>query len=260
MVYDYGSPTEFLSDLLAYYKSTSSFSLRARTAKVGACSQALVSQILKGKRQLNKLNLSAMAEVFKLTQLECEYIENKLGPSLRRHDQIPCDTSVNPRPSPKNHLLTDWLNPYVKDLISLRDFSPEPKKLMALLGGIASAEKIGRSVEFLLREGFWRVTPAGKIVPEDPAVITTNGIASEKIRRFHKKALEIALRGLEAYPVNERKATTVLISVDHEHADELRSLVDSFQQRLLEFIERHPNGCDTLMQVAIHLTPIGRAK
>ncbi len=129
-----------------------------------------------------------------------------------------------------------------------------------MLQGLAPAQRIKKSVEFLLREGFWKKTPSGQVVQEEAAVTTTNGIPDEKIRAFHKRALEIALRGLMAFPVNQRKASTVLISVDHEHMDELRGLVDSFQQQLLEFIEKHPNGRDALVQVSTHLTPIGRSK
>jgi len=57
--------------------------------------------------------------------------------------------------------------------------------------------------------------------------------------------------------VNRRKASTVLISVNKEKLPELRSLLDSFENRLIEFIEENPSGKDELVQVAIHLTPVG---
>ncbi len=100
-------------------------------------------------------------------------------------------------------------------------------------------------------------TPQREVVPEDAAVITTNEIPNEKIRLFHRKALQIAQRGLSTFPVDRRKASTVLISVDKAHIAELRELMDSFQNQLLDFIERHPNGQDSLVQVVVHLTPIG---
>lgn len=260
VVYDYRSPSDFLADLMKYYKSRGSFSLRQRTAKVGLCSQALVSQVLKGKRQLNRDNLSGISAVFKLTQLEQTYLDKKLSAHIHKLDFAEEDTKERQVRAPKNHLLSDWLNPYVKDLVNLKGFRLDPDTLFFMLQGIAPAQRIKKSVEFLMREGFWKKTLSGQVVQEEAAVTTTNGLPNEKIRTFHKRALELALHGLKAFPVSKRKASTVLIAVDEDHMDELKGLMDSFQQQLLEFIERHPNGRDALVQITTHLTPIGRSK
>jgi uncharacterized protein (TIGR02147 family) len=160
----------------------------------------------------------------------------------------------------KNHILSNWLHPYVKDLVNLKGFSLEPETLFFMLQGMASTRRLKKSVDFLFREGFWRRSLDGKVVEEETAVTTTNDIPSEKIRGFHIKALELALKGIKAFSVSERKASTVIIAVDDHNVDELRGLLDSFQTQLLEFIEKHPQGRDRLMQVTMHLTPIGRSK
>ncbi|OFZ10760.1 MAG: hypothetical protein A2Z20_00760 [Bdellovibrionales bacterium RBG_16_40_8] len=257
VVYDYGSPVKFLVDLLEHYKLNGTFSLRQRTAKVGACSQALISQILKGNRQLNRDNLPAIASIFKLTQPENQFIDRKLSAHVHKIYFVDDDVKIKKVRLPKNHLLSDWLHPYVKDLVNLNGFALDSEVLFSMLKGIAPVQKIKKSVEFLVREGFWRVTLSGEVAPEEAAVTTTNEIPNGKIRAFHKKALEIAARGLTTFPIDKRKASTILVSIDREHLDDLKGLVDSFQHQLLDFIERHPNGRDSLMQVTIHLTPIG---
>jgi uncharacterized protein (TIGR02147 family) len=260
-VYDFEKPAEFLSALLAFYKSTGNFSLRQRTAKIPACSQALVSQVINGRRELNRGNLPGIAAVFRLTSGEYHFLDGKLS-SRASTFGADADGAASKKRGPretKNHLLSDWLHPYVKDLVNLRTFELEPETLFSLLKGFAPAAKIKRSVEFLLREGFWRTDARGKIVAEDLAVLTTNEIPNAKIRAFHRKALEIAARGLTVFPTDRRKASTVLISVDQENLGELRGLIDSFQNQLLQFIEQYPDGKDALVQVAIHLTPIAEA-
>lgn len=255
VVFDYRSIPEFLSDLLKYYKVKGSFSLRNQSRRTGACSQALVSQILNGKRKINRENLLAIAVVFKLNKSEYDFLDKKLQIDFAK--DCPVDTEKKRSRQTKNHLLTDWVNPYVKDLVQLKGFSLDPKILHALLRGNVPLHRIQKSVDFLLSEGFWRKTRDGKIVPEDQTVLTTNEISSDKIRYFHKKALGLANKGIEDLPVDRRKASTVLISVDKQHMQELRDLVDSFQNQLMNFIETHPNGNDELVQVAIHLTPVG---
>lgn len=260
VVYDYGSAADFFTALMEYYKTSSTFSLRQRTAKVGLCSQALVSQILRGKRKLNRDNLASISAVFKLTQLEQTYLDKRLAAQLQKLDLAETLTRKERLRTPKNHLLSDWLNPYVKDLVNLKGFRIEPETLYVMLQGIATAERIKKSVVFLLREGFWKKNSSDQIVADDTAVTTTNGLPNDKIRSFHKKALDLAQRGLQVFPVTQRKASTVLISVDESQMDELKGLIDAFQQQLLEFIDQHPNGGDALVQITTHLTPIGRSK
>ncbi|MBC7457871.1 MAG: DUF4423 domain-containing protein [Bdellovibrionaceae bacterium] len=259
VVYDYGQPYEFLSKLLLYYKSNSSFSLRQRTAKVGMCSQALVSQILQGKRNLTRDNLSEIATIFKLTKFEIDYLDKKISAKFHKIETVK-DLNMSSEPRlPKNHLLSDWVNPYIKDIVNLKGFQLDSETIFSMLQGFIPLSKIKKSVDFLLKEGFWRKNLAGEVVLDEAAVTTTNGIANEKIRTFHTKALETALIGLKTLPVDKRKASTVLISVDQAKMDELRGIIDLFQKQLLEFIEKNPSGQDSLVQITTHLTPIGRS-
>ena len=259
VVYDYGQPHEFLSKLFLYYKSNSSFSLRQRTAKVGMCSQALVSQILQGKRKLTRDNLSEVAEIFKLTKFEIDYLDKKISAKFHKIETAK-DLYMSSEPRlPKNHLLSDWVNPYIKDIVNLKGFQLDSEAIFSMLQGFIPLRKIKKSVDFLLKEGFWRKNLAGEVVLDETAVTTTNEIANEKIRTFHAKALETALVGLKTLPVDKRKASTVLISVDQSKMDELRGIIDLFQKQLLEFIEKNPSGQDSLVQITTHLTPIGRS-
>jgi len=141
--------------------------------------------------------------------------------------------------------------------VSLKGFALDIKVLHGMLFGLSNHRTIEKAVAFLLKEGFWRRTPSNRIVAEDAALVSTNEIPNDKIKEFHKQALKIALKGLDAFPLERRKASTVLMSVDQAKIPELRSLIDAFQNQLLKFIEDHPEGSDELIQVAIHLTPVG---
>lgn len=260
VIYEYFSPVDFLRDLLVYYKSKGRFSLRERATIVGLCSQGLVSQILNGNRKLSRDNLEAIGLIFKLTQQEQTYIDKCLSLKCLKSTSRDFQRQRQGIRKPKNHILSSWLHPYVKDLINLKGFSLDPEVLFFMLQGIACPKRIKTSVDFLLGEGFWRRCLGGEVVQEEAAVITTNEIPSENIKKFHIKALELALKGIKTFSVSERKASTVLVAVDEEHLDELRALVDSFQNQLLEFIEKHPHGRDRLVQITMNLTPVGRSK
>lgn len=252
MVHAYGMPIHFLKDLLAFYKARGNFSLRQRTKLSGACSQALVSQILQGKRQLKRDNLRQLAVVFKLSVHEVKSLDQKIG---NQKSAGP----ITPERVPQNHLLHHWVNPFIKDLVHLKGFEPQTEVIAKMIGGIVRAAQIEKSIQFLLEQGFWRKTLQGKIEPNENAVTTTQEIPNEKIRSFHKKALTLAAKGIDQYSVDERKAATVLISVHHEKIEELKMIFDEFHSKLNDFIEAHPQGDDVLFQITTHMTPIGRA-
>lgn len=260
VVFDYLNPAEFLRDLADYHRVTRrGFSVRSRSKDLSGCSPALISQVLKGRRKLKRDHLLNFAKIFLLNSTEINHLDallkaDRMGASPS-HDEEPAKEK-KPKTA-KNHLLADWINPYVKDLVELRDFSLDSKWMLKHLGFAANLAKIEKSVSFLLREGFWRKTPQGKIVPEEAAVITTNEIPNEKIRDFHKQALKIAAKGLEDFPVHRRKASTIVVAVNADTRDELKALIDKFQSDLITFIENHPKHKEELVQVAIHMTPVG---
>jgi hypothetical protein len=257
VVYDFAMPHEFFQAMMKYYKSNSRFSIRHRAKDLEGCSPALVSQVLAGKRRLTRDQLPSFAKLFKLTQLEFDFIDKNLRNDLwEKPDQSSTPATSGPREA-KNNILNFWLNSYVKDLVNLKGFQPDSKTLHRMLTGIATPGQIERSIQFLFKEGFWRRKENQSVVPDDPVVVSTNEIPNEKIRDFHKQALKVALRGMDVFPSNRRKASTILVSVDKDKVDELRGLIDSFQEKLVEFIEQNPSGRDELVQIAIHMTPVG---
>ena len=184
VVFDYVDASEFFRDLGEFNRETRrGFSVRARSKNLVGCSPALITQVLKGQRKLKRDQLLNFAKVFGLTNTEVNHIDNilKSEHTFGEIGHFPIDVKQSSIKIPKNHLLADWLHPYVKDLIELNDFKLDVKWMLHHLSFAATPPKIEKSVQFLFKEGFWRKTPEGKIVPEEAAVVTTNEIPNEKI-------------------------------------------------------------------------------
>jgi uncharacterized protein (TIGR02147 family) len=211
--------------------------------------------LVKGKRRLRRDYLPIVAQIFQLQKGEVEYFDSLITPSVQTH-QVSSRLQKSER-FPRNHLLADWVNVYVKDCIHLNKFIPKAEIIYRLLGGLTTVQRIDKAISFLYREGFWRSTLQGQTIPDDSVVVTTSGLPVSKIRLFHKAALEIAKKGLDRIPPSRRKAYTTVVSVNRKDFDELCALVDKFHCQLKEFIDEHPTGRDQLCQVTIHLTPIG---
>jgi uncharacterized protein (TIGR02147 family) len=260
VVYDYRSPVDFFAALNSHYRSAQkSFSIRRAVSKIEGCSPSLVTQVMKGRRRLTRDQLPAFAQIFKLTLTEVSFIDEQL-----KTQRTMCGLSIESSApqekesrSPKNHILTDWVNAYVKDTVHLKNFSLDTQVLHRILGGTIPPARIARAVAFLFREGFWKKTPSGKTVPDENVVETTVDIPNKKLRRFHKQALRIAMEGLEKYPTERRRATTVVVSVNERSLAELQRLIKKFHHELQSFVEAHPTGDEQMVQVTLHLTPVG---
>lgn len=254
VVYDYQTPVSFLNDLFEFNKLTKKYySIRQASKKAQGCSPSLVTQILAEKRRLTRNHLIAFKIIFELNKFELDYIDKILSFESDNEIALP---QVAKRET-KNHILSDWVNLYVKDTVHLRGFVPDPQVIFKLLGGIIEIERISKSMKFLLKEGFWKKTVAQKIVADETALHSTNNIPDGGIRKFHKQSLKIARDGVDQFDVDRRFSSTILLSVNEKSYQELRVLMNKFQSEIADFIDQNSSDDEQLVQVNLNLTPIG---
>jgi len=272
-VFEYRDIPTYLQAMLSWHKATDPcFSIRREATLEQRCSPALVTRVLGGSRKLTVERVPAFSRIFRLTSEERSYLERWV--KLQHAPAAPADDNrrgatqhaagreldlrpAKRRKSGQNHLLSDWLNVYVKDACRLKGFRPDPLIIHRLLGGIASSVRIERALRFLLREGFLRRTLDGRIVEADTVVATTDEIPDTKIQAFHLQALEIAKRGIKAHSVAKRKASALVLPLNEENVKELKALLNEFYERLIVFAEDHPNDNEQLYQVILNLCPVG---
>lgn len=258
VVFNYRAVSDYFSDLLAWHKQQDpNFSVRRRTKTLRRCSHTLVSLVLAGKRTLCLDRLDDFGRIFALLPEEKAYLARWLSAGKKMAPSQEAKAKPAPRKAPQNHLLSDWLNVYVKDAVHLRGFAPDPIVLHQLLAGIASPERLKRSLDFLFREGFLRRTLEGKIVEHDYLVTTTDQKLDDKIQQFHRQALDLAKRNIRLVALEKRREAAVIVPLDEVGLVELKALLKEFYEKLLNFVEDHPGGSETLYQVVLNLTPIG---
>jgi uncharacterized protein (TIGR02147 family) len=260
---------EYLTAMIAWHKdSTSGFSIRKEVTRCGGISHTQVSRLGSGKRRLTRdlveplsrlLRLNGDERVYLDQWVKCERIEGRRSGATAYNREEETPRRRLRKQTAQNHLLNDWLNVYVKDAVKLNGFSPDPARLFQLLGGIAPPKRMGRSLEFLLREGFLRRTLEGKIVLNETLVTSSDGLPNSKIKSFHKQALAIARRNIDILSVEKRQEAAVVLHLNTESVLELKQLLKEFYARLLEFAEERPDDNEGLYQVLLNFTPISAA-
>ncbi len=261
VIFDYRAIPLYVTAMLGWRRETdASFSIRSATRGLRRCSPSLVTRVMSGERRLTSDRVDGFAKLLQLTPEEKSALSRWVSTeelSKQGNQELPVAPRMNARKTGQNHLLSDWLNIYVKDSCRLKGFEPDPLVLFKLLRGIASPARIERSLRFLLREGFLRRTLDGKIVEDNPVTMTSDDIPSSKIKQFHSKALEMARRGIYLYPIEKRRELALVLRLNAKSLAALRDMLKQFHEQLLVFAEEHVDDQDELFQVTINLVPIG---
>ncbi len=261
VIFDYRAIHHYVKDMIAWRKSSDgAFSIRKETRGLYRCSPALVSEVTRGRRRLTLDRVDAFSKLLLLQPEERTYLGEWVGLHPGRNSSLPPASTIptpRKRRTTKNHLLSHWLNVYVKDSVRLKDFAPDATVIFRLLGGLASIRQIERSLSFLFREGFLRKTLEGKTVEDSPLVMTTDEQLDKKIQAFHKHALQLARRGIGLYPLEQRRESVVVLPVNRAHLPELKRLLKDFYEKVLVFAETHTQDDEQLYQVILNLSPIG---
>lgn len=260
---DLTDPAEILRLVLSYRRSSEkSFSVMRACQGLYRVSPTLVTLIVGGKRKITPDRVDELSKLMNLSGAEKIYFRNL----VRR--QCLLETLVTPgvaannkltrsRKNVSTNILTDWLNVYVKDCFHIDEVQKNPDLLYRQLGPLASNQRIKKSLDFLLREGFLRRTPTGRIVIESNLTVAETPVPSQKIRKFHKSALKVAQHAIDLHAPSERLANTLLVCLSKERYQELMVITQEFTDKLKEFAEVSPPGADRLYQLVINISPTG---
>jgi uncharacterized protein (TIGR02147 family) len=260
VVFEYRAIPDYVAAMVNWRRQTDpDFSVRTATRGMHRCSPSLVTRVIKGQRRLTLDRVDQFSGLMQLTPEERSALKRWVHSEQRTEtaQTAPIAPRASKRKRGQDHLLSDWLNVYVKDACHLKGFKPDPHVLHRLLRGIASPARIERSLKFLFREGFLRRTLDGETVGDVPVVTTNDGLPSIKIKKFHRKALELAQRGIFLYPLSKRQESAVVLRVNQKHVPALKELLQQFYEQILGFAEEHSADQDELFQVTINLVPIG---
>lgn len=257
----YEKPAEYVRDMLAFRKRTeAAFSVAQATRALRRVSPALITLIVKGERRITSDRAEELAQLLKLTPSEKFYWKGWLD---RLEGRKPLPQIEEKAPAPRSrkdvstHILSDWINLYVKDAFQIAGVDGDPERIYELLAPIANRKRVDKAIRFLLKEGHLRRQLDGKIVVETNLTVTDPKISSQKIRQFHKNALLIARNALDLYPTHERLSNTLLVPLTEEKYARMLALVREFAEKLQEFASESHEPGERLYQVIVNLSPTG---
>jgi uncharacterized protein (TIGR02147 family) len=260
-VFSYQDTSAFVRDMLLWKKQAEpTFSVRREVQDLRRCSPALVTLVASGQRNLSPDRVAEFSKLLGLSSAESRMLFVLSGgkeghkpeptlPILRQKQNVK-------RSGVRSGLFQPWFHLHLWEASRLPCFRADALSLFQLLRGIATPTALGKSVRYLLREGFLRRTLDGRIVPDCPTLETTDEIPSEHIRKLHVRSLQLAARLTGELPVKEREAGMVLMSLNEEGFQKLKSLIKNFNESLTQFSEENASQGNCLYQVVVNAVPV----
>jgi uncharacterized protein (TIGR02147 family) len=250
----------FVHDMIAWKKSADpGFSVRRAAERLQTFSPTLVSLIARGQRKLSPERVADFAQLLGLSsaeQIALFYLSGGKSPQSEEPSAAGATSKKHaPRRIVRSGLFKPWFHLHLWEAARLPAFRADAFALFELLRGIASPVALGKSVRYLLKEGFLRRTLDGSIVPDHPTLETADESANEQIQQLHMRSLHLAARLVGEIPVPEREAGLVLMTLSPEGFQKLKAILKEFNETLAQFSEDNAGG-DCLYQVLVNAVPV----
>ncbi len=257
IINEYKDPADFVRDMLHFRKnSEAKFSITQASKGLRRVSPTLVTLVLQRKRKVTLDRVDEFAKLLDLTTSEKVYFRNWLGSKKQPGDK-PVELACRVRKDVGTHILNDWVNVYVKDCFQIPEVQKNPSLIFHQLGSLVSQKRIDKSIKFLLSQGHLRKALDGTIILDTPLAAADPKISSAKIRRFHKRAFEVAKIALDSLPTTQRFSTTLVVPLNEKNRLELLMMVQEFDEKLQDFAARQVESGDRLYQMILNLSPVG---
>lgn len=254
----YSDPVEFIRDMLAYLRlEDSTFSTLYACKELRKVSPTLISLILSRKRKITFDRCEEIAKLLRLSSAEKFIFKSWIERNQKSSTAIEKPSLNKNRKEISTHILTDWLNVYVKDCFQIKSVQKNPKLIFDYLAPLASPKRIQKSMDFLLREGHLRKNLEGEVVVETNLTTMDPKVPNQKVRQFHKSALGVAQNALELFPTDERFANTFLLALDEARYAELKGLIEDFSEKVKSFAAENDSPGERLYQIIVNLSPTG---
>lgn len=223
-----------------------SYSLRA-FAKALEMAPSMLSEVLKGTKNLSQERALLIARKLGLTSSETEYFslliqfESARNPELKATIQARMN-QANPKRETHDlsidafKMISDWYHLPILELSRLDGFTLTPESVSERLGitkleADVAIERLER-LELLVRD------PQGRLVKDRDFWVVNARIPNQALRHYHRQMLEKAIESLETQTPQEKFVGSETFGIDPGQLPEANKIIDRFLTEMSELSAR----------------------
>jgi uncharacterized protein (TIGR02147 family) len=270
MVLEHTDYRAFLKNvLIERQRKNPSYSMRAFAQFLGI-TQAAVSQVLSGKKNLSSETALQVASKLRLGAAETEYFCLLVQLSaakrpLAKESILNKLNSLNPQ-RPVRELsvdyfrsISDWYHLVIRNMTEIEGVDFSPKAIAARLGitpleAEAAIERLCR-LELIEkdpeREGRYRKTA--------DYVLTQSAVPNEALRAFHRQMMEKAVESLTTQTPREKVVGSETFAIDTGCLEEARRITEEYFQKMLA-LSRNPSKKTQVFHLGVQFFNVTRGR
>ncbi len=237
------------------------FSLRAYAKKLELSPSAL-SEILNGKRKISgkmaakiidRMNLSpdVSSPVLSLFENKMKDLDFEDSDTKNESPAPPAVIDFLQLSSDQFNLIAEWQHFALLSLMETKTFKSDVAWIARKLG--ITIQQAHSSIERLIRLGFV-FKKNRKLVTNKRALISSDNIPNQAVRKSHYNDLILAEKALDQTPVDERDFTAITVAANKKNLPKARKLIREFQDKLTLCLEQGEK--DEVMKFTFYLYPL----
>ena len=267
-VYEYLDYRRFLEDWFRAAKAGNSrFSHRMFARMAGVKSPSLLSQVMKGERNLTATTTGGFsramalpaaeaaffADLVRFNQAETQEAQNKAWSRISSSRRF---REARRLEGQSFDYISHWHYPTIRELAHRDDFDPDPKWLARTLRPRITEAQAASAMELLLSLGLLAEDEHGVPRPADGSVVTPHEVAGLAARNYHRGMLELARDSIEGANPDERHLAAVTVAIPQSLVPELKAELNRVQERLLDLCDASVADAERVYQVHLALFPL----
>lgn len=273
-IYNYTDYRTFLKEYLKMKQAkNSSFSLGAWAKRLQMSSTAVLSNIIKGRKNLGKKSLERFNKYFDFDKSEEEYFKNLVNLYKVKNDPVlSLATQERLRQMQKLHLnnvlrflsdeeysvISNWYYSAIRAMTDLSYFKEDYEWIASMLHFNVTPEEVEQALTHLLDLGLVTRNEEGRLQASDDFVFGSEKASPELARRYQSQILENGKNAIEEVPQDERLLMGATMNIDREKLPQMKQIVHEFWQKYTDLFS-DKSGNQTY-QMTIQLYPLSRKK
>lgn len=268
-IFEYNDYRKFLEDFQTEaHRKIPSFSHRSFAQQAGFTSTGLLSNVMKGRRNLTDQLISKFARALKLNKKEELFFENmvRFNQATSIDDKNKYYTRmlrVSPLKAKKISrdrftFYTKWWYSAIRELLYYYPFKDDYRSLSRQLDPPISTEQAREAIEKLEKLGMISKDMRG-YYHQSERIITTGNLheRSLNVKNFQIATMNLAKESLQRHKRDIRDISTLTLTLSPESIEKAKNEIALLQNKLLSIAEEDDN-VNSVYQINFQMFPLTR--
>lgn len=242
------------------------FSHRLFARRAGLRSPALLSNVIKHRRNLTIDTIDAFVSAMKLSAAEAAFfaylVHFDQATSDARRNEVWKKISATRRFRDARRIegdsveyLSKWYHSAVREMATKSGFCANPDWVAKKLRPRITSPQAKKALELLFRLGLLVEKDDGTATAMDASLVTPDEVVGMAVHNYHQGMLQRSVEAITAFRPKERHFGALTVAIPESMVPQLKEEIASFQTRILDICDRTPDK-ERIYQLNVQLFPL----